>query len=81
MGQIAFFTSGTVLFNPLSDTDGTLATYDQWPTLDSCFGHSDKDKQYHYHAVSLYFTYIFKLSNYQLASLIGILLASIIGHF
>jgi hypothetical protein len=34
MGAIAFFTSGAVLFNPLSTTDGVLASYDQWDTLD-----------------------------------------------
>jgi hypothetical protein len=55
MGAIAFFTSGAVLFNPLSTTDGVLASYDQWDTLDPCYGHSNKDKQYHYHAVGLPF--------------------------
>ena len=52
MGSIAFFTSGAVLYNPLSDANGSLASYYEWSTLDPCYGHSSVDKQYHYHAVS-----------------------------
>lgn len=51
MGPIAFFTSGAVLYNPLSSSDGSLASYYEWDTLDPCYGHSSVDKQYHYHAV------------------------------
>ena len=62
MGAIAFMTTGTVLYNPLSSTDGSLASYYEWDTLDPCYGHSSVDKQYHYHAVrpnvfnTVYFT-------------------------
>jgi hypothetical protein len=52
MGAIAFFTSGAVLYNPLSASNGSLASYYEWSTLDPCYGHSSVDKQYHYHAVS-----------------------------
>ena len=55
MGATAFFTSGAVLYNPLTTTDGALASYDQWLTLDPCYGHSTKERQYHYHAVSIAF--------------------------
>jgi hypothetical protein len=51
MGSIAFMTSGATLYNPLSGTDGSLASYYEWSTLDPCYGHSSQDKQYHYHAV------------------------------
>ena len=53
MSSIAFFTSGTTLYNPLSSSTGNLASYYEWSTLDPCYGHSDADKQYHYHAVSV----------------------------
>lgn len=52
MGSIAFLTSGAVLYNPLSSSNGSLASYYEWDSLDPCYGHSDSDKQYHYHAVS-----------------------------
>jgi hypothetical protein len=55
MGAIAFFTSGAVLYNPLSASNGSLASYYEWSTLDPCYGHSSVDKQYHYHAVSFLF--------------------------
>ena len=29
------------------------ASYYEWSTLDPCYGHSDVDSQYHYHAVRL----------------------------
>ena len=57
MGAIAFMTTGTVLYNPLSGTDGSLASYYEWSTLDPCYGHSSADKQYHYHAVRLIFDF------------------------
>ena len=61
MGAIAFMTTGTVLYNPLSGSDGSLASYYEWSTLDPCYGHSSADKQYHYHAVSLKFSCILGL--------------------
>jgi len=61
MGSIAFFTSGAVIYNPLSDANGSLASYCEWSTLDPCYGHSSVDKQYHYHAVS-YLSKLFNLS-------------------
>ena len=54
MGAIAFITTGTVLYNPLSSSDGSLASYYEWDTLDPCYGHSSVDKQYHYHAVRIF---------------------------
>ena len=53
MGAIGFLTSGAPFYNPLSGTDGSLASYYEWSTLDPCYGHSDVNKQYHYHAVSI----------------------------
>jgi hypothetical protein len=53
MGAIAFMTTGAVLYNPLSSTDGSLASYYEWTTLDPCYGHSSADSQYHYHAVRI----------------------------
>jgi len=52
LGAIAYINTGTVLYNPLSSTDGSLASYYEWTTLDPCYGHSSPDSQYHYHAVS-----------------------------
>ena len=52
MGAIAYITTGTVLYNPLSGSDGSLASYYEWSSLDPCYGHSSPDSQYHYHAVS-----------------------------
>ena len=53
MGAWAFISTGTTLYNPLSGSDGSLASYYEWSTLDPCYGHSDVNKQYHYHAVSI----------------------------
>ena len=52
MGAWAFMKTGTTMYNPLSGSDGSLASYYEWSTLDPCYGHSDQSKQYHYHAVS-----------------------------
>ena len=42
--------TGGVFYNDLSDSDGSLALTNEGTTLDSCFGHSDGNKMYHYHA-------------------------------
>ena len=56
MGPTAFFSSGAVMFNPLSSPQGNLALDKEWISLDPCHGHSSPDNQYHYHAVSkIYF--------------------------
>ena len=39
------------LYNHLSNPDGSLAAYEEIESLDSCGGHSDPSKQYHYHLV------------------------------
>jgi len=51
MGTVGFVESGGVIFNHLSAPDGSLAMYYEEETLDSCYGHSTKSKQYHYHAI------------------------------
>jgi hypothetical protein len=50
MSSAGLAVTGGVFFNDLSDSDGSLALTNEGITLDSCFGHSDADKQYHYHA-------------------------------
>ena len=54
MGTVGFVDSGGVIFNHLSETDGSLAIYYEADTLDSCYGHSNTVEQYHYHGVSTY---------------------------
>jgi len=54
MGATGYFTSGAVLYNPLSSPQGDLASNKEWVSLDPCYGHSSPDKQYHYHAVILF---------------------------
>jgi hypothetical protein len=52
-GTIAMFTSGAVLYNPVSSVlTGTMAGKFERSSLDPCFGHSSPDSQYHYHAIS-----------------------------
>jgi hypothetical protein len=53
MGVMAITTSGAPIYNPLSSSNGSLASYYEWTTLDPCYGHTDADYQYHYHAVSI----------------------------
>merc|ERR1719414_1985177 len=43
--------SGTTTFDARSSPQGNLASYYEWDSLDPYFGHSDQNKQYHYHAV------------------------------
>jgi len=50
MGTIGMAVTGGVFYNDLSSTSGTLALTYEGSTLDSCFGHSDTNKAYHYHA-------------------------------
>jgi hypothetical protein len=54
MGVMAITKSGAPIYNPLSQLNGSLASYYEWTTLDPCYGHTDADYQYHYHAVILY---------------------------
>merc|ERR1712122_45445 len=56
MGATGYVTSGAVVFDARSSPDGDLATYYEWDTLDPYHGHSDEDKQYHYHAVPTYWS-------------------------
>jgi len=58
VGAIGYVNTGTVIYNPLSSSDGSLASYYEWTTLDPCYGHSSVDKQYHYHAVKYSFSTI-----------------------
>jgi hypothetical protein len=51
MGVMALVSSGVPIYNPLSSSNGSLASYYEWDTLDPCYGHTDQDYQYHYHAV------------------------------
>ena len=52
MGVMAITTSGAPIYNPLSAMNGSLASYFEWTTLDPCYGHTDADYQYHYHAIA-----------------------------
>ena len=50
MGVTGLANTGGTFFNHLSDTDGSVAMYNEGTSLDSCTGHSNKVSQYHYHA-------------------------------
>ena len=50
MSSTGVAVTGGVFYNDLSNEDGSLALTNEGTTLDSCFGHSDKNKMYHYHA-------------------------------
>jgi len=70
MGVMAITTSGAPIYNALSSSNGSLASYYEWTTLDPCYGHTDADYQYHYHAVSFYIkidnlNYGFNASEYK----------------
>lgn len=52
LGTIGYATSGAVFYDHRAGPDGTLAEYAEFDTLDYTLGHSDRDKQYHYHGVS-----------------------------
>jgi len=51
MGATGYIMSGTVTYDHRSSPQGELASYYEWDSLDPSYGHSDQDKQYHYHAV------------------------------
>jgi len=51
MGTTGYVMSGGTVFDPRSSTDGSLASYYEWDSLDPSYGHSDNSFQYHYHAV------------------------------
>lgn len=50
LGVTGFATTGGTFYNDLSSPTGDLALYNEGSSLDSCFGHSDPSKSYHYHA-------------------------------
>jgi len=50
MGVTSLAVTGGTFFNYLSSDDGSVALYNEGDSLDSCMGHSDPFKQYHYHA-------------------------------
>ena len=50
MGVTCLAVTGGTFFNHLSSTDGDVALYNEGTSLDSCNGHSNANKQYHYHA-------------------------------
>lgn len=50
LGAVGLLISGGAVYDHRSAPDGSLAAYYEWDSLDSCYGHSDADKQYHYHA-------------------------------
>ena len=52
LGTVGYVESGGVIFNHLSNVDGSLAIYNEIDTLDTCYGHSNPESQYHYHGVS-----------------------------
>ena len=51
MGAVGWVSSGGVIYNHLSSTDGSLAAYYEIETLDTCGGHSNEQMEYHYHLV------------------------------
>merc|ERR1711892_45625 len=50
MGTTGLAVTGGHFYNVLSSSDGSLAAYYELSSLDSCFGHSQADGDYHYHA-------------------------------
>ena len=57
MGATGFISSGGVTYDHRSSSQGDLASYYEWDSLDPYFGHSDQAPQYHYHAVSIDYLY------------------------
>ena len=53
MGATGYVKSGTTTYDARSSPQGNLASYYEWDSLDPYFGHSDQNKQYHYHAVCI----------------------------
>ena len=49
MGTTGWISSGGVLYDHRSNPDGSLASYYEFDSMDSCMGHSDSNSQYHYH--------------------------------
>ena len=54
MGVIGYVKSGGTIYDHRSSTDGSLAVYYEWDSLDPYHGHSSPNGQYHYHAVSTF---------------------------
>ena len=54
LGVTGYVMSGATIYDHRSSPFGDLASYYEWDSLDPSFGHSDQNKQYHYHAVSTY---------------------------
>jgi len=50
MGSTGLASTGGHYYNHLSNPDGSLALPNEGESLDPCFGHSDADGTYHYHA-------------------------------
>merc|ERR1719233_2713043 len=50
LGSTGLASTGGHYYNHLSNPDGSLALPNEGPSLDPCFGHSDSDGTYHYHA-------------------------------
>lgn len=59
MGAVGWVSSGGVIYNHLSSTDGSLAAYYEIETLDTCGGHSNEQMEYHYHLIP----YIYSSAN------------------
>ena len=58
MGVIAITTSGALIYNPLSNRNGSLTSYYEWTTLDPCLDTQRLTiSTTHKHAVILHFTY------------------------
>jgi len=51
MGTTGFATSGGMIYNHLSNPDGSVAWYQEIISLDLSMGHSDPFYNYHYHGV------------------------------
>lgn len=50
MGSIGLAITGGHFYNHLASPDGSVAMANEGKSLDPCFGHSDSDGTYHYHA-------------------------------
>ena len=51
LGSVGWVETGGVVYNHLSNPDGSLAAYYELDSLDVCGGHSSPNSQYHYHLV------------------------------
>ena len=51
MGAYGYATSGGTFFDTRSSPSGDTAWDNEIETLDTCMGHSNQVKEYHYHGV------------------------------